>query len=65
MPTPTVTIELNLNESGTLCHLMTKAAMEDSGYMPIWWCKLHQKLMDGNDKLRYKQAPKRARTKIT
>jgi len=52
----TVTIELDLNESGTLCHLMTRESLNDGGLMPVWWCRLHQKLMDTNDAMRGQNA---------
>jgi hypothetical protein len=50
----TVTIELNLQESGTLCHALMRMLM-DCGYpgkpQPAWAILLYEKLGRANDQI--------------
>lgn len=52
---PTATVELNLNESGTLCHVLMRAILASGGTekQPQWIIDLYTKLAVANDKLRY------------
>lgn len=54
MPEPTTPVELNLNESGTLCHLLMQSILAAGGTekQPAWVLELYTKLAVANDKLR-------------
>lgn len=57
---PTSTIELTLNESGTLCNLLMRSILDAGGTskQPQWVLDLYTKLAVANDKLRYPQGDK-------
>ena len=50
----TISIELNLNESGTLCSILMQQILKSDGTekQPLWVMALYTKLAVANDKLR-------------
>ena len=54
MTEPTVSLELNLNETGTLCHILMARILDAGGTenQPAWVLELYTKLAVANDKLR-------------
>ena len=55
MSEPTINVELNLNETGTLCHLLMQTFLRSGGTsnQPSWAIELYTKLATANDKLMY------------
>jgi hypothetical protein len=51
----TTNVELDLNESGTLCNLLMRAILQSGGTasQPPWVIDLYTKLATANDKLMY------------
>lgn len=54
MDEPTVSLELNLNETGTLCNILMRTILAAGGTekQPAWVMELYTKLAVANDKLR-------------